>query len=215
MTFVHWRTVVAQALLGMTAMSGNSLVHAADVHALEPGRAAILSLQARPEVRPLLRYLRCEEDRLNSLGEIEQPMEALSYVAHQMKQSRNHDRFPLQVWPGLTAQVEVAAGYGFFSMWQSYPRASKDALLAALAAAGWRLQPGPYQTTRPEEQDSMINALISVHTALRPMGTQAGRTRRLTLIEARVGLALWDIDLNGLTVTCDYGRPAAKEEVGL
>lgn len=156
-----------------------------------------------PQMEPLLAYLRCEEVPLNQFGEAEHPIEALSFLAERfqaLKAGRELPLIPLEVWPGIRAQLQVLAGYGFFGVVQFYPAEDREGLFKALTAAGWALERAPSDdAARPLP----ALALVPVYQASKPMGNLV---RDLTFMDAHVDQLAGTVAANGLTVICTYRR---------
>jgi hypothetical protein len=156
-----------------------------------------------PQVQPLLAYLRCEEVPLNQFGEAERPIQALSFFAerfHTLEAGREQSLIPLEVWPGIRAQLQVLAGYGFFGVVQFYSAEDREGLLKALTAAGWELKRAPSDATA---QRLPALALVPVYRAAKPMGKLV---RDLTLMDAHVDELAGTVAENGLTVICTYRK---------
>lgn len=156
-----------------------------------------------PQVQPLMAYLRCEEVPLNRFGEAEHPIKALSFLAerfHALEAGREPLLIPLEVWPGIRAQLQVLAGYGFFGVVQFYATGDREGLFKALTAAGWALKRVPSDAAA---QSLPALALVPVYRASKPMGKLA---RELTLMDAYVDQLAGTVAENGLTVICTYRK---------
>ena len=156
-----------------------------------------------PQVQPLLAYLRCEDVPLNQFGEAERPIKALSFLAerfHAVEAGREPSLIPLEVWPGIRAQLQVLAGYGFFGVVQFYPAEDREGLFKVLATAGWVLKRAPADAAA---QRLPALALVPVYRASKPMGKLV---RDLTLMEAHVDQLAGSVVENGLTVICTYRK---------
>ena len=96
-----------------------------------------------PLFRPLLAYLRCESPvARNRFNEAAKP-EILSSIDKPLltgKSPSGVPTFPLRVWNGIVAQIEVLAGYGSFVMIQHYPKGSAPMLLRSISEAGWAMK---------------------------------------------------------------------------
>lgn len=166
-----------------------------------PKRATAFS---SPTLAPFIKYLRCEGDVLNQFGESKPPIDVLEVIP---KKFRKDERFFQEVWPGTQAEVFMFAGYGAFAVWQIYPVSDKQALLQAMAAAGWKFQREPLRTSS-RTKNKVVSAIVATHIAQRPIPGQPSRTSTLKVIEARIGLESDIVDLNGVTVICEYSKPA-------
>ena len=200
----------------MAAAASAALVLAASAHA-QSGKSAAPSATAQPgdgdqasqrwhlmpQMQPLLAYLRCEEVPLNQFGEAEHPIEALSFLAerfHALETGREPPLIPLEVWPGIRAQLQVLAGYGFFGVVQFYPAEDREGLFKGLTAAGWALERAPSDDAA---RRLPALALVPVYKASRPMGKIV---RDLTLMDAHVDQLAGTVAANGLTVICTYRK---------
>ena len=200
----------------MAAAASAALVLAASAHA-QSGKSAAPSATAQPgdgdqasqrwhlmpQMQPLLAYLRCEEVPLNQFGEAEHPIEALSFLAerfHALETGREPPLIPLEVWPGIRAQLQVMAGYGFFGVVQFYATDDREGLFKALTAAGWALKRVPSDAAA---QSLPALALVPVYRASKPMGKLV---RDLTLMDAHVDQLAGTVAANGLTVICTYRK---------
>lgn len=151
----------------------------------------------------LLRYLRCEGGQPNQFGELKPPLDAVNEAEF------GPDGAPITVWDGIPGRLLVAAGYGFLVVSEAYPRSSRDALLRAMAARGWKLERRPL--AEPDDPNApLVEHLIAAHTQSRALPDRPGWTSRLALIEARIGIDGGTEDLDGLTVVCRYENVDAK-----
>ena len=156
-----------------------------------------------PALAPLIKYLRCEGDTLNQYGESQPPLDLLTQLPEKYL---NGEGIPVELWRGTKADLKMFAGFGSLSVWQHYLLQDKQALLNAMTAEGWKFSRVAINS-EGEPSSSIINSLIAMHSAVRPIPGQPNRTRTLVVTEAKFGLIPDEIDLNGLTVTCKYSEP--------
>jgi hypothetical protein len=155
-------------------------------------------------LKPLVKYLRCEGDVLNEFGESKPPLGSLGLLIPDKSKEGLAEPVYLEVWPGIQAEIKGAAGYGFLALWQRYPLSSKHRLLKTLRADDWQLERSPMSTTQQIQNSTIINEMVGVYRATKPIDNQPGRTRTLTLVEAEVSLTPGELDLNSFSVLCAY-----------
>jgi hypothetical protein len=154
----------------------------------------------------LLAYLRCENAPLDQFGAALIPGRDLIELVRRVNPKAddfNDTPILLEVWPGAQAEVRAIGGYGYFGLLQYYPLEMKDALLKVLAAAGWEMKRKPAPVDLVQNR---VDALFSTYEATKSFGALI---RRMSLMEARVHPLSEKVDLNGLTLSCSYGKGTA------
>ncbi len=162
-------------------------------------------------LKPLIKYLRCEADVLDEFGRSSPPNLSQLFLILENANLKEKAPFNLEVWPGTLSEIKAEAGYGFFIMLQRYPIASKDILLKAMRADGWQFERSAMPTAQQVQNSTIINEMVAVHSATRPIAGQPGRTRTLTVTEANQSMVPGEIDLDNITVFCRYS-PVVKAE---